>query len=661
MKMIMNNNTQPIQTEYIHGLNMLMNTELTLHTISHDVIDYVIDLGKFGQSITNRKFSCYFCAMLLRLLKHINTHVIKRVLLLSEVVENTIRYEMCYQLRYIIYKDNKEGGVYRKQLFEIVERFCKDNDDVITKCILCESILTNVNILTYNELEKTTMYVNEVFAYVTKGFVYKEKIPLLKVLVSKCYELYRKNDDKKMLLLLKCIRMFVKYERGEKYWCEVICSCLYEIVCCLLYKCNECKCECDEVDNVFKWVYNDLFEREWLWEEDKRINALRMFYPVIGNTCRVIPHVVMVNDNDNNDNVGVIKRMFLFVDIGNVVYEDTIDNNNNSNSNNNKQHSSNNKVKFIIDKRYKEFEIQMNNIDIIFTQLLSAFNADNNCVNVNESEFTKQFIDLFYNNNNNNNFNHLIYFTQKLYPPNTNYTIYIKLFTAIALTIPYLYINIPSKSYEHIYTNIYSHMKQFITTETSFIIVSHAMNVITLLLKYSPHLRNEIVMYMDTTFMNSDSFYKKRIYIVFISKCKMNMSLRFVNEKIKKVNESYMLLMKECESDIVKAGLNKVGDWKEEDEEEGMIKEREMKEESEKKGKGRCKKKSSLNVGMYNKKNTMMHRKSAANEELRNVVLTSGNVGERNYRMKKKRVSDSNLIKTHTIGNSSNSSTIEKK
>ena len=657
MKMIMNNNTQPIQTEYIHGLNMLMNTELTLHTISHDVIDYVIDLGKFGQSITNRKFSCYFCAMLLRLLKHINTHVIKRVLLLGEVVENTIRYEMSYQLRYIICKDNKEGGVYRKQLFEIVERFCKDNDDVITKCILCESMLINVNILTYNELEKTMSYVNEVFAYVTKGFVYKEKIPLLKVLVSKCYELYRSNDDKKMLLLLKCVRMFVKYEKGEKYWCEVMCSCLYEIVCCLLYnKCSECD---DEVDNVFKWVYNDLFEREWLWEEDKRINALRMFYPVIGNTCRVIPYNVMVssNDDNDNDNVGVIKRMFLFVDIGNVVYEDTIDNTNNSN--NTKQRSSNNKVKFIIDKRYKEFEIQINNIDTIFTQLLSA-NADNNtCVNVNESEFTKQFIDLFYNNNNNNNFNHLIYFMQKLYPPNTNYTLYIKLFTAISLTIPYLYITTPSKSYEHIYSNIYSHMKQFITTETSLIIVSYAMNIITLLLKYSLHLRNDIALYMDTTFMNSDSFYKKRIYIVFISKCKMNMSLRFVNEKIKKVNEGYMLLMKECESDIVKAGLNKVGDWKEEDEEEGMIKEREVKEESEKKGKLKSKKKSSLNVGGY-KKNGMLHRKSAANEELRNVVLTtSGNVGERNCRMKKKRVSDSNLIKTHTIGNSS--STIEKK
>ena len=657
MKMIMNNNTQPIQTEYIHGLNMLMNTELTLHTISHDVIDYVIDLGKFGQSITNRKFSCYFCAMLLRLLKHINTHVIKRVLLLGEVVENTIRYEMSYQLRYIICKDNKEGGVYRKQLFEIVERFCKDNDDVITKCILCESILINVNILTYNELEKTMSYVNEVFAYVTKGFVYKEKIPLLKVLVSKCYELYRSNDDKKMLLLLKCVRMFVKYEKGEKYWCEVMCSCLYEIVCCLLYnKCSECD---DEVDNVFKWVYNDLFEREWLWEEDKRINALRMFYPVIGNTCRVIPYNVMVssNDDNDNDNVGVIKRMFLFVDIGNVVYEDTIDNTNNSN--NTKQRSSNNKVKFIIDKRSKEFEIQINNIDTIFTQLLSA-NADNNtCVNVNESEFTKQFIDLFYNNNNNNNFNHLIYFMQKLYPPNTNYTLYIKLFTAISLTIPYLYITTPSKSYEHIYSNIYSHMKQFITTETSLIIVSHAMNIITLLLKYSLHLRNDIALYMDTTFMNSDSFYKKRIYIVFISKCKMNMSLRFVNEKIKKVNEGYMLLMKECESDIVRAGLNKVGDWKEEDEEEGMIKEREVKEESEKKGKLKSKKKSSLNVGGY-KKNGMLHRKSAANEELRNVVLTtSGNVGERNCRMKKKRVSDSNLIKTHTIGNSS--STIEKK
>ena len=657
MKMIMNNNTQPIQTEYIHGLNMLMNTELTLHTISHDVIDYVIDLGKFGQSITNRKFSCYFCAMLLRLLKHINTHVIKRVLLLGEVVENTIRYEMSYQLRYIICKDNKEGGVYRKQLFEIVERFCKDNDDVITKCILCESILINVNILTYNELEKTMSYVNEVFAYVTKGFVYKEKIPLLKVLVSKCYELYRSNDDKKMLLLLKCVKVFVKYEKGEKYWCEVMCSCLYEIVCCLLYnKCSECD---DEVDNVFKWVYNDLFEREWLWEEDKRINALRMFYPVIGNTCRVIPYNVMVssNDDNDNDNVGVIKRMFLFVDIGNVVYEDTIDNTNNSN--NTKQRSSNNKVKFIIDKHYKEFEIQINNIDTIFTQLLSA-NADNNtCVNVNESEFTKQFIDLFYNNNNNNNFNHLIYFMQKLYPPNTNYTLYIKLFTAISLTIPYLYITTPSKSYEHIYSNIYSHMKQFITTETSLIIVSHAMNIITLLLKYSLHLRNDIALYMDTTFMNSDSFYKKRIYIVFISKCKMNMSLRFVNEKIKKVNEGYMLLMKECESDIVRAGLNKVGDWKEEDEEEGMIKEREVKEESEKKGKLKSKKKSSLNVGGY-KKNGMLHRKSAANEELRNVVLTtSGNVGERNCRMKKKRVSDSNLIKTHTIGNSS--STIEKK
>ena len=630
MKMIMNNNTQPIQNEYITGLNMLMSTELTLHNISHDVIEYVIDLGKFGQNITNRKFSCYFCSMLLRLLKHINTHVIKRLLLLGEVVENTIRYEMSYQLRYIIYKDHKEGGTYRKQLFDIIERFCKDNDDIITKCILCESILINIDILTCTEIETTAVYVNEVFAHVTKGFVYKEKTPLLTTLIDKCYDSY--VHDKKMLPLLKGVQTFIAYERGEKYWCELICSCLYEIVYCL-HK----QSECDEViESVFKWIYNDLFEREWMWEEDKRIDALRMFYPVIGTTCAIIPHVIMISDN--------VKRMFLFVDIGNVVYEDTIDN---------KQR---NKVKFVIDKRCKEFEIQMNNIDKIFTQLLTS-KAD-----VNGNELIKEFVDLFYNNNNNNNFNHLIYFMQKLYTPNTNYNMYVKLFTAISITIPYLYVNVPSKSYEHTYMNIYSHMKQFLNTDISFVIVSHAMNVIALLVKYSFHLRNEIVAYMDTTFMRSDSFYKRRIYIVFISKCKMNMSQRFVSEKVKNVNENYKL-MKECDSDIVKEGLKRVCEWKEEDQEEVAIKEREVKEESEdckKKGKQRSKKKSSLNVGipvmngnMNLKKNGVVHRKSAANEELGSVALTSGNIGERNYKIKKKRVSDSNLIKTHTIGSNS--------
>ena len=107
------NEEKQIGNEYISGLNDILQTGIQLGDISNDIIDFSTSLGKFGQNSTNRKFSVYFCVAILRLLQRNNEDIFKRLFLLGEDSERTIRYELSYHLRFLffIYDVSQKQGV----------------------------------------------------------------------------------------------------------------------------------------------------------------------------------------------------------------------------------------------------------------------------------------------------------------------------------------------------------------------------------------------------------------------------------------------------------------------------------------------------------------------------------------------------------------------
>ena len=95
-----------VSDEYILNLNEIINEFPHKIKIDRDLIEYATSLGKFGQSIRNRKFSVYFCICLIRLGNTKENDIYKRIFLLSEDSEKSIQFEIAYQIRYLLKETN---------------------------------------------------------------------------------------------------------------------------------------------------------------------------------------------------------------------------------------------------------------------------------------------------------------------------------------------------------------------------------------------------------------------------------------------------------------------------------------------------------------------------------------------------------------------------
>ncbi len=94
-----------ISDEYVINFNNLINTfcnnnfQIVIH---NELIEYTISLGKFGQSIVNKKFSVFFCVSLIRISKNRLDNLYDRVLFLGEDTERDVKFEMAFHIRFLI-------------------------------------------------------------------------------------------------------------------------------------------------------------------------------------------------------------------------------------------------------------------------------------------------------------------------------------------------------------------------------------------------------------------------------------------------------------------------------------------------------------------------------------------------------------------------------
>ena len=94
-----------VSDEHCKYLNQLIDSLVKNNyriDFKKEIIDFANNLGKFGQSYTNRRYSVYFCTVLIRIGINTQNELYKRLLFLCEDTDRVVKFEIIYQIRYLI-------------------------------------------------------------------------------------------------------------------------------------------------------------------------------------------------------------------------------------------------------------------------------------------------------------------------------------------------------------------------------------------------------------------------------------------------------------------------------------------------------------------------------------------------------------------------------
>ena len=143
-----------VSDEHCKYLNQLVDSLVDNHyriEFKKEIIDFANNLGKFGQSYTNRRYSVYFCTVLIRIGSNTQNDLYKRLLFLCEDTDRVVKFEIMYQIRYLIK--------------ECTAKYCKENIlqhiniyleeiELVLKSTTIESLFVFNNLDKFIEIQK---------------------------------------------------------------------------------------------------------------------------------------------------------------------------------------------------------------------------------------------------------------------------------------------------------------------------------------------------------------------------------------------------------------------------------------------------------------------------------------------------------------------------
>ena len=137
-----------VSDEHCEYLNQLIDALVDNNykiEFKKDIIDFVDKLGKFGQSYTNRRYSTYFCTVLIRIGSNTQTDLYKRLMNLCDDTDRAVKFEIIHQIRYLI-KDCSPKYC-QENILQYINIYL-DDIELIFKSTIIESLLV------FNNLDK---------------------------------------------------------------------------------------------------------------------------------------------------------------------------------------------------------------------------------------------------------------------------------------------------------------------------------------------------------------------------------------------------------------------------------------------------------------------------------------------------------------------------
>ena len=137
-----------VSDEHCKYLNELIDSLENNHyriEFKKEMIDFTNNLGKFGQSYTNRRYCVYFCIILIRIGSNTKNDLYKRLLFLCEDTDRTVKFEIIYQIRYLIKECSAK--YCSENILEHINLYLEENE-LVYKSTTIESLII------FNNLDK---------------------------------------------------------------------------------------------------------------------------------------------------------------------------------------------------------------------------------------------------------------------------------------------------------------------------------------------------------------------------------------------------------------------------------------------------------------------------------------------------------------------------
>lgn len=488
-----------VSDEYILNLNEIINEFPHKIKIDRDLIEYATSLGKFGQSIRNRKFSVYFCICLIRLGNTKENDIYKRIFLLSEDSEKSIQFEIAYQIRYLLKENNSEYCL--KYLVPILNNYSNNENDLCFNSILIESVLIFNN---FEKIKNDPIFFGNLIKKIKDFFS-----------INDFYTL--SNDFSNLVnIFLKILDSANSSEFISKKFIDVIKQFLVKF-----YIDNEIKNSVNvtltlKIDyfllNFDKIISLFVREKEQSFLNDMMIITINNYFANQKNLSILYDKLDLIVDKLPFEilNKNLIQKIFFFFNMEENNYYVSSNNIGLNNANpetvsislESLQNEGTNPYPW----EYKENWLVK--IDIITKILIEKENW----------EFMNFYIKKIQN----------IFFLLK---KTKDWRIQLSIIKSLEQIPKYLidkYVKFPN--YVEIINKIFSFCKDFLSVGRNYQVEKEICDLITRLIKYSKS-RDTYISYMKSNFLLNKSYFRRRIYCIFCQKCLDNLSFSYVKKK----------------------------------------------------------------------------------------------------------------------------------
>ena len=565
-----------VSDEHCKYLNQLVDSLVDNHyriEFKKEIIDFANNLGKFGQSYTNRRYSVYFCTVLIRIGSNTQNDLYKRLLFLCEDTDRVVKFEIMYQIRYLIR--------------ECPAKYCKDNIlqhinlyleeiELVLKTTTIESLFVFNNLDKFIEIqdfkENLIKRINEIIIsddYLTlqNDFHVFESIfnNLLNISLKK--EKYRKMF---IDLLKKYINIFFMKKKIKELENSNT-------------ECNDDNIEdesCSEENNIklnlkTDYVIERFPEILTVFNEEKDIEFIneimkegtKVFFQKENIDIFYKKYHLMINKlplGNYNLSKNFLDKIFFFL-------KDDVDSNAIKN------------YYFYNPKNKNNFNTIFSNINSsgdINSPLLSSnkktSNSNNNLYpyknlyNINSQQFeddknkninrnNKLVFKEYYLNDINNLFKEMLsikndefiifilckfdsYYKTMIHL--NDWRITIEMLKALENLPKYFLYNYNKyKNFSEVSIKIFGFCKNLLKNNLNITIEQEVANLLGELMQYDSVCRNEVVEYMRKNFLENKSYFRRRVYLLFSNSIFEKFSFKFIRDKLI-YNDLYEKLLK---------------------------------------------------------------------------------------------------------------------
>ena len=548
-----------VSDEHCKYLNELVETLVNNNyriEIKKEIIDFSNNLGKFGQSYTNRRFSVYFCTVLIRIGSNTKNDLYKRLLFLCEDTDRAVKLEIIYHIRYFIK--------------ECSPKFCKDNilqninlyleeNELSFKSTCIESLLSFNNLDKFIEIknfgDELLEKINEIIIsddYITlqNDFLVFESIFNNLLNISLKFEKYRKLF---INLIKKYLQIFFLKKKIEEIEGEGDANCNTDED----YVNNYCEEKEKDVRSKLKidYIIEKFPDILYIFNEEKDIEFInelmkegtKVFLKEENKDIFYQKYHLMINKiplGNYNLSKGFLDKVFYFLK-DNIEPHDIksyyIYNPKNKNNSNN-SFQNNNSLKDVNSPLLSTHKKSSNsNKNISF---FNNYNFDNeNTINTNKNiEFKESYL-----NEINNIFKEMLLIKNdefiifilckfdSYYQTMTHlkdWRMFIEMLKALGnLPKYFLFNNSKYNNFSEINQKIFGFCKSLLRNSLNVEIEQEITNLLSELMLYDSECRDAIVDLMKETFLENKSYFRRRIYLLFCNSIFDKFSFKFIKSK----------------------------------------------------------------------------------------------------------------------------------